>query len=218
MSGRTPVAKPKIYGVPISRSIGCIWACLELGIDYELVPIGWDEQGNTIYGEEYRRINPNARVPALQDGDFVLWETLAINTYLAKKHGGPLAPRDLREDALIMQWALWSTIHLERGVFPWFLHSYILDEDKRDPAQAAKAMTDLQPLLRVLDGQLAKEPYLLGDRFTIADLNLGCILLRPRLQLDMDLSGHAHLKDWDRRVFTRPAAQKAWAIRVAAAA
>jgi glutathione S-transferase len=212
------MTEPKIYGVPISRSIGCIWACLELGIDYELVPIGWDEQGNTIYGDDYRRINPNARVPTLKDGDFVLWETLAINTYLAKKHGGPLAPRDLQEDALTMQWALWSTIHLERGVFPWFLHSYILDDDKRDPAMAAKALADLQPLFGVLEGQLAKGPYLLGDRFTIADLNLGCILFRPRLQTSLDLGDHPHLKDWDARVYARPAARRAWEIRKAAAA
>ena len=208
----------KIYGVPISRSIGCIWACLELGLDYELVPIGWDENEFSIYGEAYRKINPNARVPSLQDGDFILWETLAINTYLAKKHGGPMAPRDLQEDALTMQWALWSTIHLERTIFPWFLHSYILDEDKRDPNQAAKAIEDLQPLFRVLDGQLAKGPYLLGDRFTVADLNLGCILLRPRLQLGLDLSEHEPLEDWANRVYGRPAAQKAWDIRVAAAA
>jgi glutathione S-transferase len=207
------MAKVKIYGVPISRSIGCIWACLELGIDYELVPIGWDDDEYSIYGEAYRAINPNARVPSLKDGDFILWETLAINTYLAKKHGGPLAPRNLREDARVMQWALWSTIHLERGVFPWFLHSYILDEDKRDPVLAAKAMSELQPLLRVLDGQFAREPYLLGDRFTIADLNLGCILLRPRLQLDMSLDGHEHVKAWDARVYARPAVRKAWEIR-----
>jgi glutathione S-transferase len=212
------VAKPKIYGVPISRSIGCIWTCLELGIDYELVPIGWDEQGNTIYGEEYRRINPNARVPSLGDDGFVLWETLAINTYLAKKQGGPLAPRDLHEDAKVMQWALWSTIHMERTVFPWFLHSYILDEDKRDPKQAAKAMEDLQPLFRVLETELSNRPYLLGDRFTIADLNLGCIFLRPRLQLNLDLGDHPRLKAWDKAVYSRPAAQKAWQIRVAAAA
>jgi len=212
------MAKIKIFGVPISRSIGSIWACLELGIDYELVPIGWDDNEYSIYGEAYRKINPNARVPSLQDGDFILWETLAINTYLAKKHGGPLAPQNLQEDALTMQWALWSTIHLERTVFPWFLHSYILDEDKRDPAQAAKAMQDLQPLFRVLETQLQKAPYLLGDRFTVADLNLGCVLLRPRLQLDLDLSDHPRLKAWDKAVYGRPAAKKAWDIRKAAAA
>jgi glutathione S-transferase len=79
-------------------------------------------------------------------------------------------------------------------------------------------MEDLQPLFRVLETELANWPYLLGDRFTIADLNLGCIFLRPRLQLNLDLGAHPRLNAWDKAVYSRPAAQKAWQIRVAAAA
>jgi len=67
----------------------------------------------------------------------------------------------------------------------------------------------------VLDGQLAKAPFLTGNRFTIADLNVGCAFLRPRWQLD--LSAFPHLKAWDQAVFQRPAAQQAWAVRVAEA-
>jgi glutathione S-transferase len=209
------MSKLRIYGVAFSRAIGPIWAALELGIDYENVPIGWDD--DSIHGEAYRRINPNARVPAIEDGDFILWETLAINFYLAKKHGGPLAPRTLEEDALAMQWSLWATIHLERTLFPWMQHNYLLDPPDRKPDVAAKAMADLQPLFRVLDGQLAKAPYLLGDRFTVADLNVACVLLRPRYQTPLDYGPFANLKTWDKAVFDRPAAREAWAIRQASA-
>jgi glutathione S-transferase len=104
--------KLKIYGVPISRSISNIWAALELGIEYENVPIGWTD--NSIYGDAYREINPNSRVPAIKDGDFIMWESLAINLYLVKKHGGPIGPVTIEEEARAWQWTLWAAIHLER--------------------------------------------------------------------------------------------------------
>jgi len=204
----------KIYGVPISRSISNIWTALELGIEYENVPIGWED--NSIYSDEYRRINPNARVPALQDGDFIMWESLAINMYLVKKHGGPLAPRDLREEGLALQWTLWAAIHLERPLAQWLFNTHILDPEERRPQVAAKAAEEMRPLLKLLDGQLERTPYLAGDRFTIADLNVGCVMLRPRQELD--LSEYPRLRAWDKAVFERPAAKKAWAIRVEAAA
>ena len=203
----------KIYGVPISRSISNIWAALELGIDYENVPIGWSD--DSIYGDAYRKVNPNARVPAIKDGDFILWESLAINLYLVKKHGGELAARTLEEEALAWQWTLWAAVHLERPLMQWAFHTYILDPDERKPEAAEKALAEARPLLAVLDGQLAKAPYLLGDRFTVADLNVGCAMFRPRQKLDF--SAFPSLKAWDKSVSERPAAKRAWAIRVAAA-
>lgn len=203
----------KIYGVPISRSISNIWAALELGIEYENVPIGWDD--NSIYSDAYRKINPNARVPAIKDGDFIMWESLAINLYLVKKYGGPLAPRTLQEEALTWQWTLWAAIHFERPLMLWAFNTFILEPHERRSEAAAKAMDELRPLLSILDGQLEKAPYLVADRFTVADLNVGCVLLRPRQQLPLD--DFPRLKAWDRAVFERPAAKRAWAIRVEAA-
>ncbi len=205
--------KLKIYGVPISRSISNIWAALELGIEYENVPIGWND--NSIYSDAYRRVNPNARVPAIKDGDFIMWESLAINLYLARKHGGPLAPSTLEEEALAWQWTLWAAVHFEKPLMQWAFNAFILDPDERKPEVAAKALDELRPLFKVLDGQLGMAPYLLGDRFTIADLNVGCVLLRPRQQLE--LADFRKLKAWDKAVFERPAAKQAWAIRVEAA-
>jgi glutathione S-transferase len=202
----------KIFGVPISRSISNIWTALELGLEYELVPIGWDDQ--SIYSDEYRRINPNARVPALKEGEFVMWESLAINWYLVKKHGGALAPKSLQEEAHALQWTLWAATQLERPAMQWAFNAFILEPEERKPELAAKAHRELMSLLKVLDGQLEGKAYLLGDRFTIADLNVGCVLLRPRQQ--MDRSGFPNLERWDAAVFNRPAAKEAWAIRCAA--
>ena len=203
----------KIYGVPISRSIGNIWVALELGIPYENVPIGWHD--NSIYSDAYRQINPNARVPAIKDGDFILWESLAINLYLVKKHGGPLAPRTLEEEALAWQWTLWAATGFERPLMQWAFNAFILDPDERNSEVAAKAAAELPPLFRVLESQLDKTPFLAGDRFTAADLNVGCVMLRAHRHLD--LADFPKLKAWVKSAFTRPAARRAWAIRVEAA-
>lgn len=203
----------KIFGVPISRSISNIWTALELGIEYENVPIGWDD--NSIYSDAYRRINPNSRVPAIQDGDFVMWESLAINWYLVKKHDGGFAPKTLHEEARALQWTLWAATQLEKPAMQWAFNDFILEPEERDAAVAAKALPELRSLMKVLEGELTDKPYLLGDHFSIADLNVGCVLLRARQQLD--LSEFPNLKAWDQAVFDRPAAKKAWSIRLAAA-
>jgi len=199
--------------VPISRAIRTVWTALELGIDYDIVPIGWDD--NSIYSDTYRRINPNARVPAIEDDGFVLWESLAITLYLVRKHGGEIAARDLAEEALAWQWTLWAAAHLETPLIRWAMHGFILDEGERDADVAAAAMEQVRPLLAVLDEVLAQRAFLAADRFTVADLNVGAVLLRPRHGLD--LAPWPNLRRWDRAVFARPAAQRAWAIRVAAA-
>ena len=204
----------QIYGVPISRSISNIWACLELGLPYENVPIGWDD--NSIYSEAFRAINPNARVPAMRDGDFVLWESLAINLYLVRKHGGPIAASDLEQEALAWQWTLWAAVHLERPLMRWAFHRFILDEAERDSKAAEAGMAEAMPLLAVLESELGRRPFLAGDRFTVADLNVGCAMFRAHHHLDT--SEMPNLARWIKAVFTRPAAERAWAIRVAEAA
>ncbi len=72
-----------------------------------------------------------------------------------------------------------------------------------------------RPQLAVLDLELGKQPFLAGDRFSVADLNVGCVMLRPHEH--PDLASLPNLRRWDQAVFGRPAAQKASAIRVAAA-
>lgn len=207
------MANLKIYGVPISRAIRTVWTALELGLDYEIVPIGWDD--NSIYSEAYGRINPNARVPSIEDAGFVLWESLAISLYLVRKHGGPIAARDLEEEALAWQWTLWTAAHLEAPLIRWAMHAFILDPAERNAEVAEASLAQVRPLFDVLERTLAARAFLAAERFTVADLNLGAVLMRPRQGLD--LAPWPRLRRWDEAVFSRPAARRAWEIRVAAA-
>ena len=95
----------KIYGSMRSRATRCVWAAEETGVPYELVAVA------DTRAADFLKINPNGRVPALVDGDLRLFESLAINLYIAKKHGGPLAPKDVAEDGAMTMWSL-SLIHI----------------------------------------------------------------------------------------------------------
>jgi glutathione S-transferase len=202
----------RIYGIARTRAFRALWIAKELGLDYEHIPIEIGDRGAR--KPEYLAINPNGRLPAVDDGGFVLWESLAITLYLAKKHAlGTLYPATLEGEAKAWQWSLWSVQEVDRGVNIWSLHAVRLPPEDRDPQRLAEAIKVLDPPFGVLDGALARTPYLLGNDFTVADLNVAAVISRA---IDMDLAGTPHLGDWLRRCLERPAALAARALREAA--
>jgi glutathione S-transferase len=202
----------RIYGVARTRAFRALWIAKELGLDYEHVPIEIGEAGAR--RPPYLAINPNGRLPAIDDGGFTLWESLAITLYLAKKHAaGRLYPTTLEGEAKTWQWSLWSVQEVDRGVNIWSLHAVRLPPADRDPQRLAEALKVLEPPFKVLDGALAGRSYLLGEDFTVADLNVAAVISRA---LDMDLSATPRLKDWLARCLERPAARAARALRAQA--
>jgi len=157
-------------------------------------------------------INPNGRLPAIDDDGFVLWESLAITLYLAKKHGR-LYPTTLEGEAKAWQWSLWSVQEVDRGVNIWSLHAVRLPPEDRDPQRLNEALKVIAAPFKVLDGALAARPYLLGEEFTVADLNVAAVISRA---IDMDLATTPHVGDWLRRCLGRPAARAAQALRAEA--
>ena len=197
----------KIYGIPRSRAFRTLWLAKELGLDYENLPIGTND--GTSRTPEFLAINPNGHIPAIDDDGFVLWESMAINLYLAKKHGaGSLYPARLEDEARTWQWSFWGMTEVERPVLTAMFNRAILPEDKRDAALADECERQLQPPLKVLDQAVASQPYLLGEHFTVADLNVASILSWAR-PARIDLSGVAKMADWFKRCAERPAARAA---------
>ena len=204
------MSRLRIYGIARTRAFRALWIAKELGLDYEHIPIEIGEAGAR--KADYLTINPNGRLPAIDDDGFTLWESLAITLYLAKKHGR-FYPPTLQGEAKAWQWSLWSVQEVDRGVNIWSLHAVRLPPTDRDPQRLADALAVLEPPFKVLDGALADRPYLLGDDFTVADLNVAAVISRA---IDMDLSGKPRLKDWLARCLERPAAQAARALRAEA--
>ena len=203
-------SKLRIYGIARTRAFRALWIAKELGLDYEHVPIEIGAAGAR--QPEYLAINPNGRLPAIDDDGFVLWESLAITLYLAKKHGR-LYPTTLEGEARAWQWSLWSVQEVDRGVNIWSLHAVRLPPEDRDPQRLAEALKVIEAPFRVLDSALTGRSYLLGNDFTVADLNVAAVISRA---IDMDLAATPRLGDWLRRCLERPAARDARALRAEA--
>jgi glutathione S-transferase len=201
----------KIYGVPRSRAFRTLWMAKELGLEYEHVPIDFANSGTRT--PEYLKVNPNGHVPAIDDDGVILWESMAINLYLAKKYGaGSLYPVRFEDEARAWQWSFWGMTEIERPVLTAMFHRAILPEAERDAALADDSERQLGRPLMVLDAAVAAQPYLLGEHFTVADLNVASILSWAR-PARIDLSHVPKMADWFKRCAERPAAREARALQ-----
>lgn len=190
-----------IYGSPRSRTMRVLWVAAELRLDYEHVPLAFDDPA--LKQPDYLRINPAGTVPAIIDDGLALAESLAIILYLAKKYGaaGPdaLYPSTLQAEAEIWRWTLWAQGHLE----PWVQQDKLL-EDLRQ-AMGATRDKPIRAALSLLDRTLATRDWLAADHFTAAGLAVAAVLSPSRAR-HLDLAPFAQVEDWLRRCYARPAA------------
>jgi len=197
----------KIYGVGRSRAFRTLWMAKELGLDYEHVKVDFADGGTR--QPAYLAINPNGHVPAIDDDGFILWESMAINLYLAKKHSaGELYPTRLEDEARAWQWSFWGMTEVERPVLTALFNRAILPEAERDAAAADAAEKALAGPLGVLEGVLGNSTNLLGPRFTVADLNVASILAWAR-PAQIDMSAVPKVAEWLKNCAERPAARAA---------
>jgi glutathione S-transferase len=197
----------KLYGTPISRALRSIWAAEEVGVEYELIPTSYMEESKT---PDYLAINPNGRIPALVDGDLELFESMAINLYLAKTYGGKLYPNNPQDEARAIQWTIWGLAELEPHLIPMVLHKVFFPDDQRDPAVVAKAEVEVERPLAVLDAHVAGREYLLGGDFTIADLNVAGVMSSAAFA-KYDFSKFENAARWMSRCVGRPSFARAQA-------
>jgi glutathione S-transferase len=206
------VSNLRIYGIARTRAFRALWVAKELGLDYEHLPIEIGDAGAG--APEFRRLNPNGRLPFIDDDGFVLFESLAITLYLAKKHAsGGLYPATLEGEAKAWQWSFWAIAEVDRGVNIWSLHAVRLPAAERDAEKRDEALKVLAAPFKVLDAAVTAQPYLLGNDFTVADLNVAAVISRA---IDMDLSAVPGLKAWLMRCLERPAARAALALKAKA--
>lgn len=196
-----------IYGVSRSRAIRSLWAIEETGIEYTHVPTHFFKESKT---DEYLGVNPNGRIPALVDGDVTLFESMAINLYLARKYAPELYPSDPVLEAQVNQWSVWGISEIE------FLQMQViiqimLHKDNMNQRAMDEAMEALPRPLKVLDEHLKDRDYLLGDSFTIADLNVSAVMLLLEM-IKFDLTDFENISDWQARCYARAALTRAQAL------
>lgn len=210
-----------IYGVYRSRATRNIWLAHELGVEFRHVPViqagrvrnpqAPDAPLNT-RSPEFLRINPNGHVPSIDDDGLVLHESLAINLYLARKHGGPLAPTDIREEGLMAMWSLWAATEAEPHTLSILYHMAAKPEAERDATVAKAAIEALRQPFAVLDAALDGGGYLVGQRFTVADINVAEVI-RYALPARELFQANSRVAAWLSACQKRPAFKRMWAAR-----
>ena len=196
----------KVYGVAGSRAYRTLWMVNELGLEYEHIPIRFGDASTQ--SPDYLAVNPNGRIPAIDDDGFKLWESMAINLYLAKKHDNGLWPKTLEGEAQALQWSFWAMTEVERPALTVLMNRVFLPEEKREPRLADEAERQLQGPLKVLEQALARSGYLVSSNFSVADLNVASVLAWARMAR-VDLSSFPRVKEWLSAALHRPAAIKA---------
>lgn len=200
-----------IYGVPRSRAIRNIWMAEELGTPYTRVDIGFGPDG--CRSPAFLAINPNGHIPAIDDGGVILSESLAINLHLARTRGGPLAANTAAEDGQMTMWSFWAASEAEIHAAPIMYHTVLYPEPERDPVVRQKHMDAIRAPLAVLDAHLAaNDGFLVGGRFTVADLNVACVIFYLRFTPEL-LAAAPTVKAWYEASMARPACRRAFALR-----
>lgn len=209
-----------LYGVYRSRASRIVWLALELGLPFKQVPV---IQANRFKGEippgtvhtrspEFLKVNPNGHIPSIEDEGLVLHESLAITLYLARKHGGPLAPADLAEEGQAMMWTLWAATEVEPHSIQVLYNMAAKPLEERDATAAAAAVEALAAPFRVLNEHLSRQPFILGDRFTVADINVAEVV-RYALPAKTLWEAAPAVSAWLRTCHARPAYQEMMALR-----
>jgi len=214
----------KIYGVYRSRATRPLWILEEIGMPFEHVPViqayklsdphAPDARLNS-RSPEYLAVNPMGAIPAAEDNGLVLWESLAITLYLAKKYGGALGPSSVEEDAQMTQWSLFAATEIESNA----LKILTVINEGRSSTEAGQA--ELQALARLLDRpfrvleqHFGQTEYAVAGRFTAADINIAEVV-RYAFAYTPFAERYGHLAAWLKRCQQRPGYQAMWAKREA---
>ena len=202
----------KLYGQYRSRAFRVAWLLKESAIPYEHVNVTINVEGATCKEPSYVALNPNARVPTIDDDGFVMWESAAINFYLAEKYRSPLWPKDMQGKGRAYQWAFFVANDVEPHMITVMQNRVMFAPEKRNPALADAADEKLQPRLMVLDDFLRKNAFFDVDRWGLADFMVASVCY-SFFAMKYDLSRYPSFQKWLMASIERPKAKEARALR-----
>ena len=196
----------RLYGPLQSRAARCLWMLEELAIPYEHVPL--DGQSREERRKSVGKVVLTGKSPAMEDGSLKLFESAAINLYLAAKYDDrELWPATQAQRAHVLQWAFFAMTELEPLIVVMFMQKFVHTGDDHNEGAAQAAEQALAEPLDVLEKQLAKRSHLLGEQFTAADLI--CVSVLDMLaMLQFSLEPWTKVNKWVSACTERPAYQR----------
>jgi glutathione S-transferase len=199
----------KLHGTSRSRSARSLWALEELGVPYEHLPMPTTDAKSPAH----LKLNPNGHVPVLEDDGAVVWESMAINLYLADKYGrNSLFPSDPAGRAEAYKWSFWAMTEVEPHLITIMRNRVMNAPENRDEKAAQAAVEALKLPLNALEESLKGKEYLLGKNFMIADLNVAAVMSWiPMMKLD--LSAWPNVAAWLQKCLGREANKKVRALK-----
>lgn len=192
-----------VYGSPGSRSVRVVWTLEELGRPYDYVPV--DLLRRRVGDRRLTELNPACKVPILEDGDVVLTESVAICLYLAEQDPQRrLLPEDEpRPRARLLQWCSFAISELEQPLWTKAKHEFVLPKRLRVPSLQETAHHEFNEVVKILELGLGDGLWILGDRFTVADILIANTLSwADRVEWSIE---SATLKAYLGRALQRPA-------------
>jgi glutathione S-transferase len=196
----------KIWGRTSSLNVQkVLWACVELGVKFERVDWGGSFGGND--DPAYRAINPNGKVPTIQDGDRIVWESNTIMRYLCATRGGArLHPVDPYKRSEVERWMDWQLAALNPSMTTLLVGHYRTPPEKRDAAALETARKQAIEQWAVVETWLQGRDFLAGSDITLADIGNG-ILIHRWHAYPIERPAFPRLKAWYERLATRPGFQ-----------
>ena len=198
----------KVYYAPYTRAVRTVWLLNELGLEYELERYKLGEKA--MRSPEYLAVNPNGRVPTLDDGDIRMSESAAIAQYLVARYGdGGLARSpDSPDFPAYLQWLHYGEGMIMPSINTIVVETFLLPPERRSQTHADRALRLLNRTLKPIEAHLVGRDYLVGS-FSVADTITGhaCIMSEKR---GADLSDKPNIKAYNERLLARPALEAAW--------
>lgn len=196
-----------IYGNDHSSCVQkVLWAAEELKLPYALVPKGGSYGG--LDDPAYLALNPNKLIPTLDDDGFILWESSAILCYLATTYGqGTLYPHSPRARGDAYRWVFWQSTTIRSAIMPLYLQWCVWKPAYRHLEELERYRRSMESHWRLIEAQLANQPWLAGDEFSIGDIPMG-IMAHWWYSFPIDHFELPHTKAWYDRLLARPAFQK----------
>jgi glutathione S-transferase len=202
----------KIYGQARSRAYRVIWLCTESNIPFEHDPVTIHVPDATAKADWYRALNPNERIPTIDDDGFVMWESAAINLYLAKKYKSSLWPDTVQGEGRALQWGFFIANDVESPMTTVFQNRFVFPPERRDAALAGAADKQLQPKLAVLEGHLAANEYFGIDKWDMADFMVASVMF-SLTTMKYDLAKYPKFAAWLAASLERPGSRTAMKYR-----